>query len=110
MSGQHTIGGWLTERARTTPKVEGLVAQLFTWTNPTADSLKQKKPQPPLLVLLWVLAPAIVLGTVFQQAAGWPFTPPQVVGPIAGFVALGAAATATLVPTLRGLHTAARAG
>jgi hypothetical protein len=64
----------------------------------------------PLLVLLWVLAPAIVLATVFQQAAGWPFTPPQVVGPIAGFVALGVAATATLVPTLRGLHTAARAG
>jgi hypothetical protein len=35
----------------------------------------------PLLVLLWMLAPAIVLGTVFQHAAGWPFTPPQVVGP-----------------------------
>jgi hypothetical protein len=64
----------------------------------------------PLLVLLWVLAPAIVIGPVFQQAAGWPFTPPQVVGPIAGFVALAAAATATLVPTLRGLHTAGRAG
>lgn len=58
----------------------------------------------PLLVLLWVLAPVIVTQTVFQQAAGWAFTPPQLVGPIAGFVVLGTAATALLVPTLRRLH------
>jgi hypothetical protein len=63
----------------------------------------------PLLVLLWVLAPAIVLQTLFQWAAGWPFTPAQVAGPIAGFVALGITATATLVPTLRTLHAPARA-
>lgn len=58
----------------------------------------------PLLVLLWTLAPVIVLQTVFQLAAGWDFTPPQLIGPIVGFVALGIAATATLVPTLRRLR------
>jgi hypothetical protein len=64
----------------------------------------------PLVVLLWVLAPAVVLQTLFQQAAGWPFTPAQVVGPIAGFVALGAAASWALVRTLRSLHAAAGSG
>lgn len=58
----------------------------------------------PLLVLLWVLAPVIITQTVFQLAAGWSFTPPQVLGPIAGFGVLGTAATCLLVPTLRRLH------
>jgi hypothetical protein len=57
----------------------------------------------PLLVLLWLLAPAIVLQTVSQLRAGWEFTTPEVVGPIGGFLVLGAITTALLVPTLRRL-------
>jgi hypothetical protein len=60
----------------------------------------------PLLVLLWLLAPAIVAQTVFQLRAGWEFTTPEVVGPIGGFLVLGAVTTALLVPTLRRLQDA----
>jgi hypothetical protein len=43
----------------------------------------------PLLTLLVLLAPQIILGTIFQRSAGVPFTPAEIVGPVAGFVILG---------------------
>lgn len=56
-----------------------------------------------LLVLLLVLAPAIIAQTVSQRAAGIDFTAGEVIGPIAGFVALGAIAAWCLVGLLRPL-------
>jgi hypothetical protein len=53
----------------------------------------------PLLLLLVVLAFAIVAQTGFQVAAGWQFTVPELVGPVAGFVLLGSAAAWLLVRT-----------
>jgi hypothetical protein len=50
----------------------------------------------PLLGIIILLAPAIVAGTLFQRAAGVSFTPAEVVGPIAGFVILGALGVWTL--------------
>jgi hypothetical protein len=47
----------------------------------------------PLLVLLWVLSFAILAQTAFQLNAGWEFETPELVGPIGGFVVLGAVAT-----------------
>jgi len=55
----------------------------------------------PLLTLIILLAPQIVLSTVFQRAAGVPFSVGEMIGPIAGFVILGAVAAGLLVPLLR---------
>ncbi len=47
----------------------------------------------PLLTLIILLAPQIILSTLFQHQAGIPFSVGEMVGPIAGFVVLGVAAT-----------------
>jgi hypothetical protein len=57
----------------------------------------------PLLTLLVLLAPQIILSTVFQKAAGVPFTMGEMIGPVAGFVVLGLIAAWLLVAILRGL-------
>jgi hypothetical protein len=44
----------------------------------------------PLLGIIILLAPTIVASTLCQRAAGVSFTPGEAVGPIAGFVILGA--------------------
>lgn len=57
----------------------------------------------PLLLLIILLAPQIILSTVFQLRAGVPFTTGEVVGPVAGFVVLGIAAFWLLVRILQGI-------
>jgi hypothetical protein len=57
----------------------------------------------PLLTLVVLLAPQIVLSTVFQKSAGVPFTTGEMFGPVAGFVVLGFVAAWFLVAILRGL-------
>lgn len=57
----------------------------------------------PLLTLIVLLAPQIILSTLFQRAAGVPFTTGEMVGPVAGFVVLGLAAAWLLVALLRGV-------
>ena len=56
-----------------------------------------------LLVLLLVLAPAIIAQTISQLAVGIDFTPGEVIGPMAGFVVLGAIAAWCLIGLLRPL-------
>jgi len=56
----------------------------------------------PLLTLIVLLAPQIVLSTVFQRAAGVPFTAGEMIGPVAGFAILGLVAIWLLVALLRG--------
>jgi len=51
----------------------------------------------PLLTLIILLAPQIILSTIFQQRAGVPFTAGEMLGPVAGFVVLGVAAGWLLV-------------
>jgi hypothetical protein len=58
----------------------------------------------PLLTLIILLAPQIILSTVFQRSAGVPFTTGEMVGPVAGFVLLGFLATWLLTLILRGLR------
>jgi hypothetical protein len=55
----------------------------------------------PLLVIIILLAPQIILSTVFQQSAGVPFTTGEMIGPVAGFVILGLVAIWLLVTFLR---------
>jgi len=57
----------------------------------------------PLLTLIILLAPQIILSTVFQRSAGVPFTTGEMVGPVAGFVILGLLASWLLVAILRGI-------
>jgi hypothetical protein len=57
----------------------------------------------PLLTLIVLLAPQIVLSTVFQRAAGVPFSMGEMVGPMAGFVVLGIIAAWLLIDLLRGI-------
>jgi hypothetical protein len=57
----------------------------------------------PLLTLIVLLAPQIILSTVFQKSAGVPFTMGEMIGPVAGFVVLGLIAAWLLVAILRGL-------
>jgi len=54
-----------------------------------------------LLTIILLLAPQIVLSTIFQRSAGIPFTPGELIGPIAGFVILGSAAAWFLFNILR---------
>jgi hypothetical protein len=57
----------------------------------------------PLLTLIVLLAPQIILSTVFQRSAGVPFTRGEMIGPVTGFVVLGLIAAWLLVAILRGL-------
>lgn len=57
----------------------------------------------PLLTLVILLAPQIILSTIFQRGAGVPFTTGEMVGPVAGFVVLGLAAVWLLVLTLQAM-------
>lgn len=57
----------------------------------------------PLLTLIMLLAPQIVLSTVFQRSAGVPFTTGEMVGPVAGFVVLGLLASWLFLGILRGV-------
>jgi hypothetical protein len=52
----------------------------------------------PLLVTIVLLLPTIALSTALQAAAGISFTVPQIVGPIAGFAALGGVGTYLACP------------
>lgn len=56
-----------------------------------------------LLILEALLMPIITLGTIFQVELGVTFTPPEIVGPIAGFSILAAAAVWIVVVVLRGI-------
>ncbi|MFI7582975.1 hypothetical protein ACH9DO_04185 [Kocuria sp. M1N1S27] len=60
-----------------------------------------------LLVLEILLAPLIIAQTVLQLRAGAAFTPPEIIGPMAGFVVLAVAAAAVLVAILRHVPAAA---
>ena len=60
----------------------------------------------PLLTLVVLLAPQIILSTIFQRAAGVPFTAGEIAGPVSGFVILGLIATWLLIAILKGLATA----
>jgi hypothetical protein len=54
----------------------------------------------PLLVLIILLLPLIALMTVFQWRAGVQFSPPEVIGPIVGFMVLGVFAIGLIVALL----------
>jgi hypothetical protein len=55
----------------------------------------------PLVLLLFAMLPMIAAQTAFQLAAGVTFTPPEVIGPLSGFLLLGAVALRLGVITLR---------
>jgi hypothetical protein len=56
-----------------------------------------------LLVLEVLLMPIITIGTVLQVRLGVTFTPPEVIGPIAGFLILAVAAIWVVVAVMRGI-------
>jgi len=58
-----------------------------------------------LLVLEALLMPIIALGTIFQVQLGVTFSPPEVVGPIAGFSILAVAAIWVIIAVLRQVRT-----
>jgi hypothetical protein len=57
----------------------------------------------PLLALLVALAPVIVAQTISQLASGITFTVAEIVGPISGFLVLGAVAGWLMILLLRHL-------
>lgn len=57
----------------------------------------------PLLTLIILLAPQIILSTIFQYRAGVPFSTGEIVGPVAGFVILGTAGLWLLIRLIRGI-------
>jgi hypothetical protein len=57
----------------------------------------------PLLTIVVLLAPQIILSTVFQKSAGVHFTTGEMIGPVSGFVALGLVATWLLAVILQGV-------
>jgi hypothetical protein len=61
----------------------------------------------PLLVTIVMLLPTIALSTALQAAAGISFTIPQILGPIAGFAALGGVGAHLLVRLLRAVPASA---
>jgi len=63
-----------------------------------------------MLVLLLLVAATIIVGTVFQVAADVSFTAGEIVGPIAGFLVLGAIGIVLLARLLRDAGEAALAG
>lgn len=58
----------------------------------------------PLLTLIILLAPQIILSTVFQRSAGVPFSTGEMVGPVAGFVILGVLASWLFITILKGVR------
>lgn len=54
----------------------------------------------PLLTIIILLAPQIILSTVFQRSAGVPFTKGERIGPVAGFAVLGLVAIWLLIVLL----------
>jgi hypothetical protein len=58
----------------------------------------------PLLMTIILLAPQIILSTIFQKSVGVPFTTAEMVGPVAGFVILGLLASWLLTLILRGVN------
>lgn len=57
--------------------------------------------------MIVLLAPQIILSTIFQRVAGVPFTTGEMIGPVVGFVVLVLIAVWLLVTLLRGLSTVA---
>jgi hypothetical protein len=57
----------------------------------------------PLLILIILLAPQILISTIFQRSAGVPFTPAEMAGPVAGFMVLGVVALWLFTAILRRL-------
>jgi hypothetical protein len=57
----------------------------------------------PLLTIVVLLAPQIILSTVFQKSAGVLFTTGEMIGPVAGFVVLGSVAAWLLAVILQGV-------
>ncbi len=57
----------------------------------------------PLLTLIILLAPQIILSTIFQKSVGVPFTMGEMIGPVAGFVVLGLIAAWLFVTVLKGV-------
>jgi hypothetical protein len=57
----------------------------------------------PLLTLIVLLAPQIILSTIFQYRAGVPFSAGEMIGPMAGFVVLGAVGLWFLIRLLRSI-------
>lgn len=57
----------------------------------------------PTVNLVVLLAPQIILSTVFQKSAGVLFAMGEMIGPVTGFVVLGLIAAWLLVAILRGL-------
>lgn len=55
----------------------------------------------PLLTLIILLAPQIILSTIFQKGAGVSFSKGEVIGPVAGFVILGMIATWLMAAILK---------
>jgi hypothetical protein len=54
-----------------------------------------------MIVLLVLVGATIIAGTVLQVAAGVTFTPGEVIGPISGFLVLGAIGTVLMLRLLR---------
>lgn len=57
----------------------------------------------PLLTLIILLAPQIILSTIFQYRAGVPFSIGEMIGPVAGFVILGAVGLWLLTSLLKNI-------
>jgi hypothetical protein len=58
-----------------------------------------------LLMIIVLLVPYIILATIFQNSAGVLFTPGEMIGPVVGFVVLGAFGIWMLVSLLRAVST-----
>jgi hypothetical protein len=54
-----------------------------------------------LVLLLFAMLPMVAAQTAFQLAAGVTFAPPEVIGPLGGFLVLGAVALRLAVVTVR---------
>lgn len=57
----------------------------------------------PLLTIIILLAPQILLSTLFQRSAGVPFTRGEMIGPVAGFLVLGLIAVWIFVQIISGV-------
>jgi hypothetical protein len=97
----------------TTPVTQALDLAVITPTAALAGLLVRRRSPlgyllaAPLLVTIVMLLPTIALSTTLQAAAGISFTIPQVIGPIAGFAALGGVGATLLVRLLRAVPTSA---
>ena len=57
----------------------------------------------PLLTLIILLAPQILISTIFQYRAGVPFSTCEMVGPVTGFVVLGSVGLWLLIRLLKNI-------